>query len=96
MPVKQRRSLNARSPLAHDQQYPGKRKTCRRYNIPGDAHALTSSCFRRQPFLGRERSRKWLIEALAAEKVEHAFDVWAYVIMPEHAHLRIFPRRVDH
>ena len=25
------------------------RKTCKRYNTPGDAHALTFSCFRRQP-----------------------------------------------
>ena len=67
------------------------RKTCRRYNIPGHAHSLTCSCFRRQPFLSRDRTRQWFIEALAAARDIHRFDLWAYVIMPEHVHLLIYP-----
>ena len=82
--------------IVHNARYYGKRKTCRRYNVPGDAHALTFSCFRRQAFLGRDRSRQWLVEAMAVAREKHAFDVWAYVIMPEHVHLLIFPREDDY
>ena len=32
------------------------RKTCKRYNNPGEAHALTFSCFRRQTFLGKDKA----------------------------------------
>jgi putative transposase len=67
------------------------RKTCRRYNEAGHAHAVTFSCFRRQPFLSRDRSRQWLIEAIDRARKKHAFHVWAYVIMPEHSHLLIYP-----
>jgi len=79
-----------------EEEYRGKRKTCRRYNVPGDAHALTFSCFQRQAFLGRDRSRQWLVEAVATARDKHAFDLWAYVIMPEHVHLLIFPREDDY
>ena len=41
-------------------------KTCKRYNTPGHAHALTFSCYRRQAFLSRDGSRQWLIEEFAA------------------------------
>ncbi len=28
-----------------------------------------------------------------AAKAKHAFDLWAYVFMPDHVHLVIFPQR---
>lgn len=68
------------------------RKTCRRYNEPGHAHSLTFSCFCRRPFLSRDRARLWLVEALDRARQKHAFDLWAYVIMPEHLHLLVWPR----
>jgi putative transposase len=71
---------------------PPHRKQCKRHDIPGHAHYLTFSCFRRQPFLARERARRWLLDAIRAAKGKHPFDLWAFVIMPEHAHLLIFPR----
>ena len=67
------------------------RKTCKRYNTPGDAHALTFSCFRRQAFLSKDGSRQWLIEAIERARETLRFHVWAYVIMPEHAHLLVWP-----
>ena len=70
-----------------------KYKTCCRFNEPWEAHALTFSCFKRRPFLNKDRSRFWFRDALCAARETHAFDIWAYVIMPEHAHLLIFPRR---
>jgi putative transposase len=67
------------------------RKTCKRYNDPGHAHSLTFSCFRRQAFLSKDGSRNWLIDAIDRARAKHDFHVWAYVIMPEHAHLLIWP-----
>jgi putative transposase len=72
------------------------RKTCRRYNDPGHAHALTFSCFRRQPFLSRDRSRQWFIDAVERARAKHHFHIWAYVIMPEHVHLLIWPTISDY
>ncbi len=69
-----------------------KRKTCRRENDPGNAHSLTFSCFKGRSFLSRDRTRQWFVEALSTARVGHHFDLWAYVLMPEHVHLLIFPR----
>ena len=74
----------------------GQRKRCRRLNEPGHAHALTFSCFRRQPFLSKGRSRQWMIEAIDKARVEHQFDLWAYVVMPEHVHLLICPTEAEY
>lgn len=73
-----------------------KHKTCRRFNDPGHAHELTFTCFRGLPLLSRDRSRLWLIDAIARARERHAFDLWAYVIMPEHVHLIVCPRRDDY
>jgi putative transposase len=67
-----------------------------RFNNPGDAHALTFSCFQRQPFLDRDRSRDWLITALDNARVKHRYHIWAYVIMPEHAHVLVWPTEPEY
>jgi putative transposase len=69
------------------------RKSCRRFNVPGHTHFLTFSCFGRQAFLMRERAREWLLDALRRALLLHDFSVWAWVFMPEHAHLLVHPRR---
>lgn len=73
-----------------------KYKTCRRYNDPGDAHALTFSCFHGRAFLSKERPCRWLMESLRSARERWNFDLWAYVIMPEHCHLLVFPRGEDY
>jgi putative transposase len=77
---------------AHDFLSAPRRKRVRHFDLPGDAHFLTFSCFHRLPLLGRDRTRKWFIESLATARKRHAFDLWAWVIMPEHVHLLIHPR----
>ena len=67
------------------------RKKCRRYNNPGDAHSLTFSCFRRQPFLSKDRTRQWFVEAIQRARSKHLFHIWAYGFMPEDAHLLLWP-----
>jgi putative transposase len=72
------------------------RKTCKRYNHPGEAHALTFSCFRRQTFLSKDGSRQWLVDAIDKARRKLPFHVWAYVIMPEHAHLLVWPTQLKY
>jgi putative transposase len=71
-------------------------KTCRRYNDPGHAHALTFPCFHRQPFLSKDGSRRWFIDTVDRARVKYHFHVWAYVIMPEHVHLLLWPTTPDY
>ncbi len=70
----------------------GHRKTCRRDSEPGHAHSLTFSCFCWRPFLSKDRGRLWLVEAIDRARQKHAFDLWAYVSMPEQLHLPVWPR----
>jgi REP element-mobilizing transposase RayT len=64
------------------------------YHIDGDACArsLTFSCFQRRPFLSRDNARNWFIKALISAREKHPIDLWAYVIMPEHVHVIVWPR----
>jgi putative transposase len=66
-------------------------KTCKAIDASGEAHALTFSCYRRQAFLSRDRSRLWTIDAIRRAVLEYKFHLWAYVLMPEHVHLLVCP-----
>jgi putative transposase len=72
------------------------RRTCKRYNLVGHAHALTFTCFQRQAFLSKDRSRTWLIDALERARKKHGFDLWAHCLMPEHAHILLWPTRTPY
>ena len=69
------------------------RKKCQRWNTPWQAHGLTFSCYRRQAFLSKDRTRGYLADAINRAREDHAFHVWAYVMMPEHVHLLIWPAK---
>ncbi len=72
------------------------RKLLRRADTPGEARFLTFSCFRRQPFLSRERTCAWFLDALDRARRTHGFDLLAYVVMPEHVHLLVYPGESPH
>ncbi|MCH8146602.1 MAG: transposase [Planctomycetes bacterium] len=88
-------SLSLPNPRRH-KQIARYEKSVVRYDIPGDVHALTFSCFGRQEFLAKDRLRSWLTDAIDTARRELAFDVWAYVLMPEHVHLLIYPRKATY
>jgi putative transposase len=77
-----------------------KMRTPRRHRInineAGHAHALTFSCYRRFTFLSAERTCAWLADAIEAAREAKQFAVWAYVFMPEHAHVVVFPHDPEH
>jgi len=66
------------------------------FNEAGHAHELTFSCYHRFPFLQAERTCQWLAEAIHQARQAYEFAVWAYVFMPDHVHLLIYPRRPDY
>jgi putative transposase len=71
-------------------------KHCKRYNDPRHAHELTFSCFRGKRFLLGDHARQWLANAIKLARKRYALHIWAYVIMPEHAHLLIWPTESDY
>lgn len=69
---------------------PPPRKKVKHYDN-GEPHFLTFSCYRRLPVLSKDQSRQWFVEALEDARESHGFRLWAWVIMPEHVHLLLWP-----
>jgi len=67
------------------------RKHLRRREIPGDVRFITFSCQRRLTLLGRTALRDLFADALAAARTRHGFELFAWVVMPEHVHLLMRP-----
>lgn len=72
------------------------RKRVKHFEGPGTAHFLTFSCYKRLPLLSKDRTRQWFVDALDKARRKHQFDLWGWVVMPEHVHLLIRPRRTDY
>ena len=68
-------------------------KRCERWNRAGHTHELTFSCYGGHPFLAKERTCLWLVDSINSARRKHDFDLWAYVFMPNHAHVIICPRK---
>ncbi len=75
---------------------PKRRKRVQHFDEPGDAHFLTFSCYHRMALLSKDRTRSWLAEAVEDARTKHRFDLWAWVFMPEHVHLLIWPRHAEY
>ena len=71
-------------------------KCCHRYNVAGDAHELTFTCYNNRPFLSAERICKYLVDSIRSSREKHRFDLWAYVFMPNHVHILICPTRTQY
>ena len=71
------------------------RKRVKHYHQPGDFHELTFSCYRRLPLLTNDLWRKWLAEAIDEAAEAREFHLNAFVFMPEHVHLLIWPTWSD-
>jgi putative transposase len=70
---------------------PGHRKRIRHYHDPGHIHELTFSCFHRLPLLTNDVWRGMLAESLDRAMEGHCYRLTAFVFMPEHVHLMIYP-----
>jgi len=68
-----------------------KRKKLKHYNIYYHAHELTFSCYHRYKYLNDPVLCDIFIEALALAKERFKFKIWAFVLMPNHVHLLMYP-----
>ncbi|MBU0616111.1 MAG: transposase [Planctomycetes bacterium] len=73
-----------------------KPKLRKAWNEPGHAHFVTYSCFQGYKLLSKDRTRWWVIEALQRTRQKRDLTLFAYVIMPEHVHVALLPRRADY
>src|ERR1043165_987257 len=71
------------------------RKTIQHFNIENHAHLLTFSCYRRRPLLNDDQRRTIFSRALDRANTLHKFQLIAFVYMPEHVHLLVFPKRPE-
>ncbi|MCX7409106.1 MAG: transposase [Planctomycetales bacterium] len=67
------------------------RKRIRHFDGEGHARELTFSCFQRRALFAKPYVFEWFFKALAKARKEHPIHVWAYVVMPEHVHLLVWP-----
>jgi putative transposase len=67
------------------------RKRLRRYHEAGDVHEFTFSTFLRLPILTNDGWRTNLSRAIDKAGEECRVDLIAFVYMPEHVHLLVFP-----
>ncbi len=68
------------------------RKRIRHYHEPGHLHEFTFSCYQRRPLLTNDVWLEKLSRSLEVAGRAEAFDLVAFVFMPEHLHLLVFPR----
>ncbi|MDQ2986621.1 MAG: transposase [Armatimonadota bacterium] len=68
-----------------------RKKRRRAYDAPGDAHELTYSTYRRLPLLERTATKELFLKCLDRARKRLGFRIVAYVVMPEHVHLLVFP-----
>jgi putative transposase len=66
------------------------RKTVTHFENTGELRFLTFSCYRRLPLLD-ERLREDFVDRLERARSRRRFDLYAYVVMPDHVHLIIRP-----
>ena len=64
----------------------------RNLNLPGHAHELTFSCYKKYPFLSKDRTCQWLGDALRQACDALSYELWAFVFMPDHVHTIVWPK----
>jgi REP-associated tyrosine transposase len=67
------------------------RKTVKHFHEPGHLHELTFSCYQRLPLLTNDDWRRRLSTSIDAAGDEVMIQLVAFVYMPEHVHLHVYP-----
>ena len=71
-------------------------KTCKRWNSPNHAHELTFSTYLNHDLLKFSVICDFLAESILKAQAHYRFSLWAYVFMPNHVHLLIYPKEKDY
>ena len=72
-------------------EQPLHRKRVKHYDEPGHLHESTFSCYQRRPLLTNDRWREMLAVAIERAIARHQYQLVAFVYMPEHVHLIVYP-----
>ncbi|MGL4512072.1 MAG: transposase [Lacipirellulaceae bacterium] len=67
------------------------RKLVRHFDTIPEPHCLTFSCYGRLPLLLDEGRRRLLVQSIDAATEGTGWTLAAFVFMPEHVHLLVFP-----
>lgn len=73
----------------------GHRKQVRHYDKIRLPHELTFSCYKRMPLLDDESRRLLLARSIDAATQKQAWRLAAFVFMPEHVHLLVYPTTTE-
>ena len=65
----------------------------KRYDVPGQAHFWTISCFHRLSFFWEDSIKQVAIDGLDHMRKKHGICLMGYVVMPEHVHVLLYPHR---
>ncbi|WP_246153562.1 REP-associated tyrosine transposase [Terriglobus albidus] len=60
----------------------------------GDKHFVTVSCYERKPYFNKSEHCELFEDALERMRERYQFEIFAYVIMPEHVHLLVSEPKV--
>ena len=72
------------------------RKQMQRRDEPNSIRFITASCNQRLNLFASDRIRAVFADSLAAAREKHGFELFAWVLMPNHFHLLMRPCRVAH
>ena len=70
---------------------PIKYKRRKSRNTPGDSHYLTFSTHHKRPYLTDDRICLALANSINKAAIKHNFKIQAYVFMPDHVHILLYP-----
>lgn len=71
-------------------------KTLKHFNDPGHAHELTFSCYKNNHTFDSDALCQMLVNSIDRARDRHCFKLLAYVIMPDHVHMTIFPMKPEY
>ncbi|MFU8828315.1 MAG: REP-associated tyrosine transposase [Phycisphaerales bacterium] len=62
-----------------------------RFECPGHIRFLTWACYKHMPLLRGERARDVVLRQVFEARSEYGFQLFAWVIMPDHVHMLLRP-----
>jgi putative transposase len=65
------------------------------WNIPGDAHELTFSCYRRQMLMDDDALKERFVQHLFSVKQDLGLELLAFVVMPNHCHILLWSEALE-
>jgi len=68
----------------------------KRVEFSDSVRFITFGCFRERPYLNQPGAKSILIRHINLARKKHGFKLLAYVFMPNHVHILIYPRKETH